>query len=185
MAVARAASLIAALVVTLAVVVLGRSVSAVPTPTLAPELPSPKEVAWINSSPLALATLRGRPVLVEFWTFDCSNCRATQPWMTRVHEVYGPRGLTVIGVHSPEFENERDLAEVGRKVRELGISYPVMVDNGFRYWKALNNRFWPAFYLIDPQGRIVATRIGELHTGQGSADEFEQKIASYANAKGS
>jgi|RhiMethySRZTD1v2_1073278.scaffolds.fasta_scaffold1695994_1 thiol-disulfide isomerase/thioredoxin len=180
MRIPRTGLLIAFLAVTVTAVVLVRSVSAVPSPSLAPELPSAKDVAWINTPPLALAQLRGQPVLVEFWTFDCSNCRATQPWMDRIHEVYGPKGLTVIGVHSPEFDNERDFAAVKRKVHERGIRYPVMVDNGFHYWKALKNRFWPAFYLIDPQGRIVATRIGELHKGQWPADEFERMIASYA-----
>jgi thiol-disulfide isomerase/thioredoxin len=121
-------------------------------------------------------------VLVEFWTFDCSNCRETQTWLTRMHAEYGPRGLTVIAVHSPEFEHEREGAAVARHVRELGIRYPVLIDNGFQYWNALDNRFWPAFYLIDPQGRLVDSRIGELHTGEHSADEFERRIASYLTA---
>jgi thiol-disulfide isomerase/thioredoxin len=148
-------------------------------PAPAPELPELPASAWLNSPPLTLAALRGRPVLVEFWTFDCANCRATQPWLARVHEQYGPRGLQVISVHSPEFEHERNPAAVARHVQQLGIRYPVLIDNGFLYWHALNNRFWPAFYLIDPQGRLVDRRIGELHTGQRSADEFERAIAEY------
>jgi thiol-disulfide isomerase/thioredoxin len=148
-------------------------------PVPAPELPRLPASAWVNSPPLTLAALRGRPVLVEFWTFDCSNCRATLPWLVRMHAQYGPKGLQVISIHSPEFEHERDAAAVARHVRELGIRYPVLIDNDFAYWNALGNRFWPAFYLVDPQGRIVDRRIGELHTGQRSADEFEQRIASY------
>jgi hypothetical protein len=80
-------------------------------------------------------------------------------------------------VHSPELEEERDPVAIARAVRTLGITYPVLLDNEFHYWKAVNNRFWPAFYLLDPAGRIVATRIGELHRGDGSADAFERSIA--------
>jgi thiol-disulfide isomerase/thioredoxin len=154
------------------------------SPPQAPELPPLGAGAWINSPPLELAALRGRPVLVEFWTFGCSNCRNTLPWLARVHERYAPEGLVVIGVHSPEFDFERDPQAVAKHVRQLGIRYPVLVDNEFRYWKALGNRFWPAFYLIDPQGRIVATRIGELHAGGRSADDFERQIAALTAGRG-
>ena len=147
-----------------------------PTPTNAPELPALPTTAWLNSPPLTLAALRGRPVLIEFWTFDCSNCRNTLPWMKTIHTRYSPQGLTVIAIHSPELEHERDPASVAAHVQQLGINYPVLIDNDFRYWNALGNRFWPACYLIDPQGRIVARRIGELHSGERSADEFEQAI---------
>ncbi|HEX7375239.1 MAG TPA: redoxin family protein [Steroidobacteraceae bacterium] len=150
--------------------------SAVSAPVVAPELPALPASAWLNSTPLTLASLRGKPVLVEFWTFDCSNCRATLPWMKRVADRYAPQGLTVIAVHSPELEHERDPSAVAAHVRQLGIDYPVLIDNDFRYWNALGNQFWPAFYLIDGQGRVVATRIGELHTGERSADDFERAI---------
>jgi thiol-disulfide isomerase/thioredoxin len=148
---------------------------------VAPELPQLPASAWINSSPLELSKLRGRPVLVEFWTFGCSNCRNTLPWLRKVHERYAPGGLVVIAVHSPEFDYEREASAVVRRVRQLGIRYPVLVDNDFRYWTALGNRFWPAFYLIGPDGRIVASRIGELHAGQRSADEFERLIAAFVD----
>ena len=147
------------------------------TPTVAAELPALPSSAWLNSPPLTLAALHGHPVLIEFWTFDCSNCRNTLPWVKSIHARYSPRGLMVIAIHSPELEHERDPAAVAAHVTQLGIGYPVLIDNDFRYWNALGNRFWPAFYLIDPQGRIVATRIGELHSGERSADEFEQSIA--------
>src|SRR6476619_3642806 len=113
------------------------------TPSPAPELPKLPASAWLNSPPLTLAGLRGHPVLVEFWTFDCSNCRATQPWVARMHERYGPRGLKVIAVHSPEFDRERNPAAVARHVQELCIRYPILIDNGFVYWNALGNQFWP------------------------------------------
>lgn len=149
-----------------------------PTPVLAPELPALPAGAWLNSPPVTLASLRGRPVLIEFWTFDCSNCRNTLPWIKQVAARYVPLGLKVLAVHSPELEHERDPAAVAAHVRELGIDYPVLIDNDFRYWTALGNRFWPAFYLVDAQGRIVATRIGELHVGERSADQFEREISS-------
>jgi thiol-disulfide isomerase/thioredoxin len=145
--------------------------------TVAPELPALPASAWLNSTPLTLAALRGHPVLVEFWTFDCVNCRNSLPWMKRIYTRYAANGLTVIGIHSPELEHERDPAAVATHVRQLGIPYPVLIDNDFGYWTALDNQFWPAFYLIDAQGRIVATRIGELHAGERSADDFERAIA--------
>jgi thiol-disulfide isomerase/thioredoxin len=146
----------------------------------APELPALPAESWINSPPLRLSELRGRPVLVEFWTFGCSNCRNTLPWLKAIDAEYAPRGLVVIAVHSPEFERERGAAAVERAVRQLGIRYPVVVDDAFSYWSALGNRYWPAFYLIGPDGDIVATRIGELHRGQRSAEQFEDLIAELA-----
>ena len=154
---------------------------AAPPPT-APELPRLPASAWLNSDPLTLEALRGRPVLIEFWTFGCSNCRNTLPWLKRIHSRYGPQGLALIAIHSPEFDRERDPAAVAAAVEKLGIDYPVLLDNDFRYWNALDNRYWPAFYLIDADGRIVAARIGELHSGQRSADDFEHEIASMLEA---
>ncbi len=148
------------------------------SPPAAPELPKLPATAWLNSAPLTLEALRGRPVLIEFWTFGCSNCRNTLPWLKRIHERYAPQGLAIIAIHSPEFDRERDPAAVAAAVRKLGIDYPVLIDNDFQYWQALGNRYWPAFYLIDSDGRIVATRIGELHSGQRSGDDFEREIAS-------
>jgi len=115
-------------------------------------------------------------VLVEFWTFDCVNGGNSLPWMKTIHSRCSPQGLTVIAIHSPELGHERDPAAVAAHVKQLGIGYPVLIDNDFRYWNALGNRFWPAFYLIDPQGRIVAKRIGELHSGERSTDDFERAI---------
>jgi len=144
---------------------------------LAPELPRLDARHWLNSPPLSLAALRGRPVLIEFWTFGCSNCRNTLPWLERIHARYAPRGLTVIAVHTPEFDRERDRDAVAQAVTRLGIRYPVVIDNGYAYWRALGNQYWPAFYLIDADGRIVDTRIGELHAGERRADAFEAAIA--------
>jgi thiol-disulfide isomerase/thioredoxin len=145
-------------------------------PTVAPELPALPASDWLNSKPLTLAGLRGHPVLVEFWTFDCVNCRNSLPWMKRIYARYAPQGLTVIGIHSPELEHERDPAAVAAHVKSLGIPYPVLIDNDFRYCTALDNQFWPAFCLIDAQGRLKATRIGELRSGERSSDDFEREI---------
>jgi thiol-disulfide isomerase/thioredoxin len=133
---------------------------------------------WLNAAPLASADLRGHPVLVEVWTFECSNCLASLPWMQRIAGEYQRRGLVVVGVHAPELSEERDRAHVAAAVRRLSIGYPVMLDADFSYWRALGNRYWPAFYLYDAAGRLLATRIGELHTGEASADDFERLIAS-------
>jgi thiol-disulfide isomerase/thioredoxin len=132
---------------------------------------------WLNAAPLGAADLRGHPVLIEVWTFECSNCLASLPWMKRIAAEYRPLGLIVVGVHTPELPEERDPAGVGTAVTRLGIGYPVMLDADFSYWRALGNRYWPAFYLYDAQGRLVATRIGELHAGDAGAQSFERLIA--------
>jgi thiol-disulfide isomerase/thioredoxin len=156
---------------------LGAGDSAGRDSALIPEFTQTAPQAWLNTAPLTLASLRGRPVLVEFWTFGCSNCRNTLPWLRHVHQRYGPEGLVVVGVHTPEFPHEREPDAVRRAVDRLGIRYPVMLDNDFGYWRALENRYWPAFYLVDAEGRMAATRIGELHQGRSEADAFERRIA--------
>ncbi len=124
----------------------------------APDITSP---AWINSSPQTSSSLRGKVILVEFWTFGCYNCRNVEPQVKRWHETYATRGLTVIGVHSPEFAFEKDVEAVRRYVTEHEIQYPVAIDNDFTNWKRFKNRYWPTMYLIDKQGVIRYVRIGE------------------------
>jgi thiol-disulfide isomerase/thioredoxin len=143
---------------------------------VAPPLTATRADAWINSPPLSWPGLRGKVVLLEFWTFGCSNCRNTLPWLKAVDTKYRNQGLVIIGVHTPEFAHERVPANVQQAVRDLGIRYPVMLDPAFEYWKRLNNRYWPAFYLIDRHGRIVATAIGELHAGEPRGDRFEAQL---------
>ncbi|WP_223619075.1 thioredoxin family protein [Lysobacter sp. ESA13C] len=116
---------------------------------------------WINSEPLSLPKLRGQVVLVEFWTYSCINCIRVLPHVSRWHERYAAQGLVVIGVHTPEYGYERVGANVRAAVKRLGIGYPVVQDNGFRIWNAYGNRYWPALYLIDRQGRIVYRHFGE------------------------
>jgi len=143
----------------------------------APEFTHTATADWINSPPLTLASLRGSVVLVEFWTFDCYNCRNTLPWLKAIHSEYGPRGLKVVSVHTPELEQEKIPANVRTAVKELAITYPVMIDGNYSYWRALNNRYWPAFYLIDRDGKIVLTAFGELHRGDKRGDAMEAAIS--------
>lgn len=133
--------------------------------------------AWLNSPPLSAESLRGHPVLVEVWTFECGNCLASLPWLRRIVAEYAGRGLRVVGVHSPELPAEHDARAVAAAVRRLGIRYPVMLDADLSYWQRLGNRYWPAFYLYDASGHLLATRIGELHSGEPAADSFEQALA--------
>jgi len=142
----------------------------------APELPHQAPADWINSAPFTLASLRGSVVLVEFWTFDCYNCRNTLPWLKAVQAEYGPRGLKVVSVHTPELPQERDPENVRAAVKKLGITWPVMIDGDFSYWRAMNNRYWPAFYLIDGDGTIVLAAFGELHRGEKRGDAMEVRI---------
>jgi cytochrome c biogenesis protein CcdA/thiol-disulfide isomerase/thioredoxin len=127
--------------------------------------------AWINSPPLNRDQLRGKVVLVDFWTYSCINCLRTLPYIRAWAEKYKDSGLVVIGVHTPEFPFERDLANVQKAVRELGITYPVALDNGYRIWNAFDNLYWPAHYFIDAQGKIRFH-----HFGEGNYDESERWI---------
>jgi thiol-disulfide isomerase/thioredoxin len=127
---------------------------------------------WLNTDrPLSIAGLRGKVVLVDFWTYSCINCRRTIPYLNRWQSEYGPRGLQVIGIHTPEFRFEHARPNVAADVQALGIHYPVGQDNGFQTWKAWDNHAWPAFYLLDRDGRIVLVREGE-----GYAREIESAI---------
>jgi thiol-disulfide isomerase/thioredoxin len=116
---------------------------------------------WLNSPPLAAADLRGRVVLVQFWTYTCINWLRTLPYLRAWAERYKDHGLTVIGVHTPEFGFEHDLDNVRRAVKNLGVDYPVAVDNDYAIWTAFSNHYWPAFYFVDAQGQIRHHRFGE------------------------
>ena len=116
---------------------------------------------WLNSYPLSLEKLRGKVVFVDFWTFGCYNCRNTLPTLKRFHADYGARGLTVVGVHSPESEREKIPANVRREVRRLGIAYPVVTDNEYATWRAYGVQAWPTVVILDKRGRVRYTHIGE------------------------
>lgn len=127
--------------------------------------------AWINSEPLSLEDLRGKVVLVDFWTYSCINCIRTLPYIEAWHEKYKDDGLVIIGVHSPEFAFEKDLGNVQKAVKEYGLQYPVALDNNFSTWKAYNNRYWPAKYFIDRDGYLR-----HYHFGEGEYQESEEII---------
>ena len=126
---------------------------------------------WINSPPLTPASLRGKVVLVDFWTYSCINCLRTLPYIRAWNEKYKDSGLVIIGVHTPEFAFEKDEANVRKAVKDLGITYPVAMDNDYRIWRSFNNEYWPADYFIDATGRIRFH-----HFGEGAYEESEQQI---------
>lgn len=126
---------------------------------------------WLNSKPLASADLRGRVVLVDFWTFTCINWIRTAPHRRAWAETYRDQGLTVIGVHTPEFSFERDIVAVRREVEVRRVEYPVVVDNDYAIWDAFNNNYWPALYAVDREGKIRDRYIGE-----GNYEQTERAI---------
>jgi thiol-disulfide isomerase/thioredoxin len=126
---------------------------------------------WINSDPLTLDKLRGRVVLVEFWTFGCYNCRNTLPSVKEWDTKYRDRGLTIVGVHTPETDSEYNLDNVRREVPALEIKYPVVTDNDYKTWKAYGVEAWPTIFVLDKQGRIRW-----LHVGEGRYEETENVI---------
>lgn len=125
-----------------------------PAPELANE-------TWFNSPPLRLAELRGKVVMVEFWTYGCINCQHVLPALQAWHTAYADDGLVIIGVHTPEFRHEAELANVEAAIARLGVVWPVAIDNDKTTWHAYANRFWPAMYLIDKQGNLRHLKIGE------------------------
>jgi thiol-disulfide isomerase/thioredoxin len=126
---------------------------------------------WLNSEPLTAAGLRGRVVLVDFWTYSCINWLRTLPYVSAWHERYRDRGLVVVGVHAPEFGFEHDLDNVRRAMSELDVGYPVVIDNEFTIWRSFENHYWPAVYLVDRDGRVRFH-----HYGEGAYEETEQAI---------
>ncbi|MGH8351873.1 MAG: cytochrome c biogenesis protein DipZ [Pseudomonas sp.] len=128
-------------------------------------------VQWLNSPPLDAQALKGKVVLVDFWTYSCINCLRSLPYVKAWAEKYRDQGLVVIGVHAPEFAFERDINNVTKAMKELGINYPVAIDNEYRIWRAFNNEYWPAHYFADAQGRIRYH-----HFGEGEYAESERVI---------
>jgi thiol-disulfide isomerase/thioredoxin len=116
---------------------------------------------WLNSPPLSMQQLRGKVVLVDFWTFDCINCVRTLPYVKAWYDKYKDQGLVVVGVHTPEYPFERKTENVKEAIKRFDIKYPVAQDNRYATWGAYNNQYWPAAYLIDKSGRIVYTHFGE------------------------
>jgi thiol-disulfide isomerase/thioredoxin len=137
---------------------------------------------WLNSPPLTAAGLRGRVVLVNFWTYTCINWLRTLPYLRAWAERYSDQGLTVVGVHTPEFDFEHDLDNLRREVTDLGVDFPVATDNDYAIWTAFGNHYWPALYLADAQGQIR-----HHHFGEGDDDRSErimQRLLTEAGASG-
>ncbi|VVE43074.1 cytochrome c biogenesis protein DipZ [Pandoraea fibrosis] len=128
-------------------------------------------VQWLNSPPLTAQALRGKVVLIDFWTYSCINCLRTLPYVKAWAEKYRDQGLVVIGVHAPEFAFERDIGNVKKAVHDLGVDYPVAIDNNYAIWRGFNNQYWPAHYFIDAQGRVRYH-----HFGEGNYAESERVI---------
>jgi cytochrome c biogenesis protein CcdA/thiol-disulfide isomerase/thioredoxin len=124
---------------------------------------------WFNSRPLSLAQLRGRVVLIDFWTYTCINCIRTLPYLKAWDARYRKAGLTIVGVHSPEFSFEKDAGNVQRAIASFGIRYPVVQDNDLATWSAWGNQYWPAEYLIDARGKVRHVHFGEGDYGQSEA----------------
>ena len=128
-------------------------------------------VEWLNSPPLTAQDLRGKVVLIDFWTYSCINCLRSLPYVKAWAQKYKDQGLVVIGVHAPEFAFERNIDNVKKATRDLGVDYPVAIDNNYAIWRALNNQYWPAHYFVDAQGRIR-----HHHFGEGDYAESEKVI---------
>lgn len=126
---------------------------------------------WINSEPLKLSELKGKVVLIDFWTYSCINCLRTLPYLKDWDAKYRKDGLVIIGVHSPEFSFEKEYDNVKGAVEKLGVEYPVAMDNDYSTWQAYDNHYWPAHYFIDKEGRVVHT-----HFGEGEYDKSEKII---------
>lgn len=161
----------------------------IPTGQAMPDFPS--DAVWLNidddvtseikSETIDWQTLRGNVVLVNFWTFDCWNCYRSFPWLNDLRARYADKNFKVIGVHTPEFGHEKVLANVQQKIIEFELKHPSMIDNDRSYWQAVRNRYWPAFYLVDKQGRFRAYYVGETHKDTPRAQQIEQAIQQLLN----
>lgn len=141
---------------------------------LANPYPAPEFVGiekWLNSNPITMASLKGKVVLIDFWTYSCINCVRTLPYITKWDSTYRDKGLVIIGVHAPEFEFEKDIGNVNNALLAHNIKYPVAIDNKLDTWTAFKNRYWPAHYLINQEGKVVYT-----HFGEGNYAETENNI---------
>ncbi len=145
-------------------------------PFPAPEFTQQDAGAWLKSAPLKIADLRGSVVLIDFWTYECWNCYRSFPWLNSLQQEYASKGLKVIGIHTPEFDHEKDVRSVARKMEEFELNHPVMIDNDSAYWKKMRNRFWPAFYILDKKGRVRAAYYGETHAGDTRAKKIDKLV---------
>lgn len=139
-------------------------------------------VQWLNSPPLTAQGLRGKVVLIDFWTYSCINCLRSLPYIKAWADRYRDQGLVVIGVHAPEFAFERDIGNVKRAVHDLGVDYPVAIDNNYAIWRAFDNEYWPAHYFVDARGRIRYHHFGEGDYAK--SEQVIQELLREAGAQG-
>jgi len=132
---------------------------------------------WFNSPPLDIKSLRGKVVLMDFWTYGCINCVNTLPHVTALHSKYKDRGLVIVGVHTPEFPFEKSASNVQNALKRHGITYPVAQDNESKTWNAYSNRYWPAQYIVDQSGQIVYQ-----HDGEGQYEQMDSIIKKLLSA---
>jgi thiol-disulfide isomerase/thioredoxin len=137
--------------------------------------------AWINSQPLNISQLKGKIVLVDFWTYSCINCIRTIPFLEALQSEYGNNGLVIVGVHTPEFQFEHNLTNVENAVKRFNITYPVALDNNYSTWDAYGNEYWPADYLIDQNGDIRYKSFGESPTSFNQTQKIIQELLESAN----
>lgn len=142
----------------------------------APEFTHGDKEDWINSEPLSINDLQGKVVLIDFWTFDCWNCYRSFPWMNAMEHRLAQEDFLIIGVHTPEFAHERIRENIVAKAREFKLHHPIMIDNDSSYWRAMRNRYWPAFYILDKKGAVRAVFFGETHEGDSRAKQIEAGI---------
>lgn len=165
-------SILAALALCIAGAGCGPGVQAGAAPAV--QAPAPEFTGierWFNSAPLTMQGLKGRVVLVEFWTYSCINCIHVLPHVNQWHRKYRDQGLVVVGVHTPEYDEEHDAGRLQAAMKRYGVEYAVAQDNDYRTWNAWGNRFWPALYLVDRDGRVIYR-----HFGEGDYDVTEQRI---------
>lgn len=142
----------------------------------APPFPETSAYGWVNSAPLSWSQLHGKVVLLDFWTFACWNCYRSFPWLNGLEKRLAEKNFQIVGIHSPEFEYEKQLERMKEKVVQYGLKHPIMIDNDHRMWDAIGNRYWPAFYLIDRQGRIRSVYVGEMHADSKQAKALEADL---------
>jgi thiol-disulfide isomerase/thioredoxin len=130
---------------------------------------------WLQSKPLTLASLRGKVVVVHFWTFGCINCIHNYPAYKAWQEKYAGKGVTIIGIHTPEFEHEADVKRILAKAKQNGLKFPIAVDNDGQNWKAWKNRYWPSIYLIDKKGRVRHRWEGELDSATAKGEQLMRR----------
>lgn len=136
----------------------------------------PREAKWLNSEPLEFAKLKGRVVIVHFWTFGCVNCQRNYPVYKSWGQNYADKKVTIIGVHTPEFDSEKTVDKVNAKAGENDLKFPIVIDNDHRIWKAWRTRCWPTIFLVDKHGIVRYHWEGELHLEQAEAKRFARRI---------